>query len=149
MWSLIILKIIENQIKVLIIYHWKYWQFLVMFCFLVGWAAAWKMPINVTQESYDKVKSIPPHQRRVKRPRLDKSVASGGDSDQENTLENVEVTNLDPPSGDKRPMVLFSHVMKQSELAKVSCLMNYIIPSIICTVSNISIGLNTTAYTMT
>ena len=84
------------------------------------------MPINVTQESYDKVKSIPPPQRRVKRPRLDKSVASGGDSDQENTLENVEVTNLDPPSGDKRPMVLFSHVMKQSELAKVSCLMNYI-----------------------
>jgi PAX-interacting protein 1 len=80
--------------------------------------AAWKMPINVTQESYDKVKSIPPHQRRVKRPRVEKSLASGGDSDQENTLENVEVTNLDPPSGDKRPVVLFSHVTKQSELAK-------------------------------
>jgi len=107
------------------------------------------MPINVTQESYDKVKSIPPHQRRVKRPRVEKSLASGGDSDQENTLENVEVTNLDPPSGDKRPVVLFSHVTKQSELAKVSCLMNYIIPSIICTVSNISIDLYTAAYTKT
>jgi hypothetical protein len=107
------------------------------------------MPINVTQESYDKVKSIPPPQRRVKRPRLDKSVASGGDSDQENMLENVEVTNLDPPSGDKRPMVLFSHVMKQSELAKVSSLMNHIIYSIICTVSNISIDLYTAAYSKT
>ena len=149
MWSLIILKINKNQIKVLIIYHWKYWHFLVMFCFLSGWAAAWKMPINVTQESYDKVKSIPPPQRRVKRPRLDKSVASGGDSDQENMLENVEVTNLDPPSGDKRPMVLFSHVMKQSELAKVSSLMNHIIYSIICTVSNISIDLYTAAYSKT
>jgi hypothetical protein len=103
------------------------------------------MPINITQESYDKIKAIPPPQRRVKRPRLDKSVTSGGDSDQENMLENVEVTNLDPPSGDKRPMVLFSHVMKQSELAKVSCLINCIISSIICSVSNISIGLYTVA----
>jgi hypothetical protein len=76
------------------------------------------MPINITQESYDKIKTIPPPQRRAKRPRLDKSAASAGDSDQEN--ENVEVTNLDPPSEDKRPMVLFSHVMKHSELAKVS-----------------------------
>jgi hypothetical protein len=103
------------------------------------------MPINITQESYDKIKSVPPPQRRVKRPRLDKSVVSGGDSDQENVLENVEVTNLNPPSGDKRPMVLFSHVMKQSELAKVSCLMIYIISSIIGTLSNISIGLYTAA----
>jgi hypothetical protein len=80
------------------------------------------MPINITQESYDKIKTIPPAQRRVKRPRLDKSATSAGDSDQENMLENVEVTNLDPPSEDKRPMVLFSHVTNQPELAKVSCL---------------------------
>jgi hypothetical protein len=80
------------------------------------------MPINITQESYDKIKTIPPAQRRVKRPRLDKSATSAGDSDQENMLENVEVTNPDPPSEDARPMVLFSHVTKQSELAKVSCL---------------------------
>jgi hypothetical protein len=80
------------------------------------------MPINITQESYDKIKTIPPAQRRAKRPRLDKSATSAGDSDQENMLENVEVTNPDPPSDDKKPMVLFSHVTKQSELAKVSCL---------------------------
>jgi PAX-interacting protein 1 len=86
--------------------------------------AAWKMPINITQESYDKIKTTPPPQRRAKLPRLDKSATSTGDSDQENVLENVEVTNPDPPADDKRPMVLFSHVIEHSELAKVSCLLN-------------------------
>jgi PAX-interacting protein 1 len=95
----------------------------------LGMLAAWKMPINITQESYDKIKSTPPPQRRAKRPRLDKSATSAGDSDQENMLENVEVTNLDPPSNDKRPMVLFSYVIKQSELAKVSCFLNCMILS--------------------
>lgn len=89
------------------------------FLLFLGMLAAWKMPINITQESYDKIKSTPPPQRRAKRPRLDKSATSAGDSDQENMLENVEVTNLDPPSDDKKPMVLFSYVIKQSELAKV------------------------------
>jgi PAX-interacting protein 1 len=94
--------------------------------------AAWKMPINITQESYDRIKTTPPLQRRAKRPRLDKSATSAGDSDQENMLENVEVTNPHPPSDDKRPVVLFSHVIKQSELAKVSYLSNCRDFSIIC-----------------
>ncbi|RZF32831.1 hypothetical protein LSTR_LSTR011477 [Laodelphax striatellus] len=73
--------------------------------------AAWKVPINLVQESYDRVKSSPPLNNRRKRIRLSNTAAIP-DADQENkeVPVNVPVTNPNPPQEAARPFVMFSGV---------------------------------------
>lgn len=98
-------------------------NFNVNISMFVYFTAAWKVPINITQESYEKFKASPPP-KRLKR-KIDRNST---DAEQENKaarlaeeLESVEVTNPEPPDEDKKPMVLFSSI-NSSELARVSLL---------------------------
>lgn len=74
------------------------------------------MPINITQESYDKVKASPPAQRRVKRQRLEQENIGSN----EEQVEDVPVTNPHPPVPEKRPRFLLSNVSNPIEVAKVN-----------------------------
>lgn len=72
--------------------------------------AAWKMPINITQESYDKVKQVgqgPNAMRKHKKPRLDGPLLNK-DPHLLGLDEPVIISNPDPPSPDKQPRILFS-----------------------------------------
>lgn len=85
---------------------------------------AWKAPINVTQESYERVKTNPTPGQRRKRPRISYSTQYLDNSESEIKdcmMEGVEVINPDPPPPDKRPCVLFSGAYgdSQKEDAKV------------------------------
>lgn len=80
--------------------------------FVISFLAAWKMPINITQESYDKVKQVgqgPTAMRKCKKPKLEISLA-----DKEPHLlgldEPIVVSNPNPPSPDKQPRILFSGI---------------------------------------
>ena len=69
------------------------------------------MPINITQESYDKVKQVGqgPNARKYKKPRLDVPFVI-----KEPHLlgldEPIVVSNPDPPPPDKQPRILFSGI---------------------------------------
>lgn len=80
------------------------------------------MPINVMQESYDRVKSSPPLTHRRKRPRLSNSSLVIPDPDQENKelALDIPVTNPNPPLPNKRPYVMFSGVENSAEEQRVS-----------------------------
>lgn len=101
----------------------KYQQFNLVNPFRVEYAlipnlmAAWKMPINITQESYDKLQKNPPSQRRHKRARLDfeNSVVPPVE---EEPLGEVAVTNPDPPPPDKRPRFMLSGLSTENEVTK-------------------------------
>ena len=72
--------------------------------------AAWKMPINITQESYDKVQQVgqaPNAVRKYKKPRLDVPLTIK-DPHLLGLDEPIVVTNPDPPPPDKQPRILFS-----------------------------------------
>lgn len=68
--------------------------------------AAWKIPINVTQESYDRIRNNPVHVKRKRpRPNLPDFI------DQENTdlsTADIIITNINPPSIEYRPCVMLS-----------------------------------------
>lgn len=70
---------------------------------------AWKIPINVTQESYDRIRNNPIPVKR-KRPRP--SVSSLPDFiDQENndlSKADIIITNINPPPIEYRPCVMLS-----------------------------------------
>jgi len=83
--------------KYLIIYYW----------ILLWFLGAWKTPINVTQESYDKVRNNPVSVKR-KRPRPS---ALPDFIDQENndlSMADIIVTNINPPPIEYRPCVMLS-----------------------------------------
>ncbi|XP_063980261.1 PAX-interacting protein 1 [Diachasmimorpha longicaudata] len=72
--------------------------------------AAWKMPINITQESYDKVKQVgqgPNAMRKHKKPRLDGPLLNK-DPHLLGLDEPVVISNPDPPTLEKQPRILFS-----------------------------------------
>lgn len=74
--------------------------------------AAWKMPINITQESYDKVKQVgqgPNSIRKYKKPRLDGPLLNK-DPHLLGLDEPIVVSNPDPPPPDKQPRILFSGI---------------------------------------
>lgn len=76
------------------------------------YAGAWKMPINVTQESYDKVKQVgqgPNAMRKNKKPRLEGPLLNK-DPHLLGLDEPIVVSNPDPPPPDKQPRILFSGV---------------------------------------
>lgn len=66
---------------------------------------AWKIPINVTQESYDRVRNNPVPVKR-KRPRPNANFP-----DQENndlSTADIIITNINPPPIEYRPCVMLS-----------------------------------------
>lgn len=70
------------------------------------------MPINITQESYDKVKQVgqgPNSIRKYKKPRLDGPLLNK-DPHLLGLDEPVVVSNPDPPPPDKQPRILFSGI---------------------------------------
>lgn len=74
--------------------------------------AAWKMPINITQESYDKVKQVgqgPNSIRKYKKPRLDGPLLNK-DPHLLGLDEPIVISNPDPPPPDKQPRILFSGI---------------------------------------
>lgn len=79
------------------------------------------MPINITQESYDKVKQVgqgPNAMRKYKKPKLDGPMLNknphllGLD-------EPIEISNPNPPTPDKQPKILFSGISPEKH-AKVN-----------------------------
>ena len=103
---------------------------------------AWKVPITVMQDSYERIKSNPPIGHRRKRPRLGPANYCPPtncyyyDPEQENdevVMEGVEVTNPNPPPPEKRPRVLFTLFCKDiKEEYKVTILV--LMLSVICQV---------------
>lgn len=86
-------------------------------------AGAWKMPINITQESYDKVKQVgqgPNAMRKNKKPRLDGPLLNK-DPHLLGLDEPIAVSNPDPPPPDKQPRILFSGINPRKH-AKVDSL---------------------------
>lgn len=72
----------------------------------------WKMPINITQESYDKVKQVgqgPNSMRKYKKPRLDGPLLNK-DPHLLGLDEPISIKNPNPPTGDKQPKILFSGI---------------------------------------
>ena len=79
---------------------------------ILFFSAAWKMPINITQESYDKVKQVgqgPNSIRKYKKPRLDGPLLNK-DPHLLGLDEPIIVSNPDPPPPDKQPRILFSGI---------------------------------------
>ncbi|XP_054280605.1 PAX-interacting protein 1 isoform X6 [Macrosteles quadrilineatus] len=74
--------------------------------------AAWKAPINVTQESYERLKNNPPNPRK-KKPRIvppSHYVDNNVNENKDCMMEGIEVINHNPPPPEKRPYVLFSGI---------------------------------------
>ena len=83
--------------------------------------AAWKMPINITQESYDKVKQVgqgPNSIRKYKKPRLDGPLLNK-DPHLLGLDEPIVVSNPDPPSPDKQPRILFSGINPRKHAKRI------------------------------
>lgn len=79
------------------------------------------MPINITQESYDKVKQVgqgPNVMRKHKKPRLEDPLINKNPH-LLGLEEPVVVSNPDPPSPEKQPKILFSGI-NPAKYAKVS-----------------------------
>lgn len=90
------------------------------------------MPINITQESYDKVKQVgqgPNSIRKYKKPRLDGPLLNK-DPHLLGLDEPIVVSNPDPPPPDKQPKILFSGINPKKH-AKVLILMFYMLASVI------------------
>ncbi|KAL6428266.1 hypothetical protein ACFW04_008524 [Cataglyphis niger] len=83
--------------------------------------AAWKMPINITQESYDKVKQVgqgPNSIRKYKKPRLDGPLLNK-DPHFLGLDEPIVVSNPDPPPPDKQPRILFSGINPRKHAKRI------------------------------
>ncbi|KOX76549.1 PAX-interacting protein 1 [Melipona quadrifasciata] len=83
--------------------------------------AAWKMPINITQESYDKVKQVgqgPNSIRKYKKPRLDGPLLNK-DPHLLGLDEPIVVSNPDPPPPDKQPRILFSGINPRKHAKRI------------------------------
>lgn len=83
--------------------------------------AAWKMPINITQESYDKVKQVgqgPNSIRKYKKPRLDGPLLSK-DPHLLGLDEPIVISNPDPPPPDKQPRILFSGINPKNHAKRI------------------------------
>ncbi|KAF3426357.1 hypothetical protein E2986_06497 [Frieseomelitta varia] len=83
--------------------------------------AAWKMPINITQESYDKVKQVgqgPNSIRKYKKPRLDGPLLNK-DPHLLGLDEPIIVSNPDPPPPDKQPRILFSGINPRKHAKRI------------------------------
>lgn len=82
---------------------------------------AWKIPINVTQESYDRVRNNPtPVKRRRPRPSLPDFI------DQENndlSTADIIITNINPPPIEYRPCIMLSGfgLAKEEQRVRVIC----------------------------
>lgn len=67
---------------------------------------AWKTPINITQELYDKVRNNPgPVKKKRPRPTLPDFI------DQENNdliMADIIITNINPPPIEQRPCVMLT-----------------------------------------
>lgn len=84
------------------------------------------MPINITQESYDKVKQVgqgPNSIRKNKKPRLDGPLLNK-DPHLLGLDEPIVVSNPDPPPPDKQPRILFSGINPRKH-AKVTYTMKF------------------------
>lgn len=74
--------------------------------------AAWKMPINISQESYEKINQVdqsPSSIRKYKKPRLDGPLLNK-DPHLLGLDEPIVISNPDPPPPDKQPRILFSGI---------------------------------------
>ncbi|KZC10581.1 PAX-interacting protein 1 [Dufourea novaeangliae] len=83
--------------------------------------AAWKLPINITQESYDKVKQVgqgPNSVRKYKKPRLDVPLLNK-DPHLLGLDEPIVVSNPDPPPPDKQPRILFSGINPRKHAKRI------------------------------
>ncbi|KAI4477916.1 hypothetical protein M0804_012396 [Polistes exclamans] len=83
--------------------------------------AAWKVPINITQESYDKVQQVgqgPNSIRKSKKPRLDVSQLNK-DPHLLGLDEPIVVSNPDPPPPDKQPKILFSGINPRKHAKRI------------------------------
>lgn len=70
------------------------------------------MPINITQESYNKIKQVeqgPNSIRKYKKPRLDGPLLNK-DPHLLGLDEPIVVSNPDPPPLEKQPRILFSGI---------------------------------------
>ncbi|XP_011867303.1 PREDICTED: PAX-interacting protein 1 [Vollenhovia emeryi] len=83
--------------------------------------AAWKMPINITQDSYDKVKQVgqgPNSIRQYKKPRLDGPLLNK-DSHLLCQDEQIVLSNPNPPSIDEQPRILFSGINPKNHAKRI------------------------------
>ncbi|XP_011057373.1 PREDICTED: PAX-interacting protein 1-like [Acromyrmex echinatior] len=83
--------------------------------------AAWKMPINITQESYDKVQQVgqgPNSIRKYKKPRLDGPLLNK-DPHLLGLDEPIVISNPDPPPPDKQPKILFSGINPKNHAKRI------------------------------
>ncbi|XP_014473474.1 PREDICTED: PAX-interacting protein 1 [Dinoponera quadriceps] len=82
---------------------------------------AWKHPININQESYDKVQQVgqgPNSIRKYKKPRLDGPLLNK-DPHLLNVNEQVIISNPDPPPPDKQPRILFSGINPRKHAKRI------------------------------
>ncbi|EFN81703.1 PAX-interacting protein 1 [Harpegnathos saltator] len=82
---------------------------------------AWKHPININQESYDKVQQVgqgPNSIRKYKRPRLDGALLNK-DPHLLGLDEPIVVSNPDPPPPDKQPRILFSGINPRKHAKRI------------------------------
>ncbi|XP_024871465.1 PAX-interacting protein 1-like isoform X2 [Temnothorax curvispinosus] len=82
---------------------------------------AWKMPINISQESYDKVKQVgqgPNSIRKHKKPRLDGPLLNK-DPHLLGLEEPIVISNPDPPPPDKQPRILFSGINPKNHAKRI------------------------------
>jgi PAX-interacting protein 1 len=92
-----------------------------------SFVGAWKMPINITQESYNKIKQVeqgPNSIRKYKKPRLDGPLLNK-DPHLLGLDEPIVVSNPDPPPLEKQPRILFSGINPRKH-AKVLILFIYL-----------------------
>ncbi|XP_039297213.1 PAX-interacting protein 1 isoform X2 [Nilaparvata lugens] len=98
----------------------KYQQFNLGNPFRIDYAlvphlmGAWKIPINVMQESYDRVKSSPPLNNRRKRIKFSNTSSTADAENQENKEVNVTNANVSDVKDDQmdvvQPCIMFSGV---------------------------------------
>lgn len=102
------------------------------------------MPINITQESYNKIKQVeqgPNSIRKYKKPRLDGPLLNK-DPHLLGLDEPIVVSNPDPPPLEKQPRILFSGINPRKH-AKVKILV-----FIYCRCRNVNVMLILHCYTI-
>jgi len=87
------------------------------------------MPINITQESYDKVKQVgqgPNSIRKYKKPRLDGPLLNK-DPHLLGLDEPIVISNPDPPPPDKQPRILFSGINPRKHAKVIDFIFHFFI----------------------
>ncbi|XP_072744675.1 uncharacterized protein Ptip [Anoplolepis gracilipes] len=83
--------------------------------------AAWKIPMEIAQESYDKINQVsqgPNSIRKYKKPRLDGPLLNK-DPHLLGLDEPIVVSNPDPPPPDKQPRILFSGINPRKHAKRI------------------------------